>query len=230
MDLTEREKQQVFMDLLEEMTEKALEKSVLHKDKPVKKDPISFFTNPYDFQSQTGMWKERRSSVSHQTLRTIAERNPIVSAIINTRIQQVATFSSPVRLLEASGNNALGYRIIHKDRAKDLTEGEKNYVLELENYIWHCGMTGQKNIYSRDNFDIWLRKIAAAVFQIDPAEINFYQSANSGGSAPMFEGNQEAKLKISRDKGLRPLLSAVSLTISGCSIPSTSLSKGWALT
>jgi hypothetical protein len=44
MDLTEREKQQVFMDLLEEMTEKALEKSVLHKDKPVKKDPISFFT------------------------------------------------------------------------------------------------------------------------------------------------------------------------------------------
>jgi hypothetical protein len=397
MELTQRERQRVFMDVLEEMTEKALEKALLDKDKPAKKEPISFFTNPYDFQAQTGMWKERRSAVSHQTLRTIAERNPIISAIINTRIQQVATFSSPARLLEASGNNTLGYKIIHRDRAKDLTEGEKNYVLELENYIWHCGMTGQNNIYSRDNFDIWLRKIvrdsltfdgsatelvptrkgavaefhaidtatirlaltrqemdeeeerafvqimngqvvteyrpdeimygirnpttaiqnngygvseieqliaivtnifnamthnaqffkngaavkglvnikpssksggvpvdqfeafkrawkamvtgtmnawttpilqsegvefinmghtnremeftryldflvkiAAAVFQIDPAEINFYQSANSGGSAPMFEGNQEAKLKMSRDKGLRPLLSAVS--------------------
>lgn len=51
----------------------------------------------------------------------------------------------------------------------------------------------------------FLIKIACACYTIDPSEIGFPMSGASD-SKPMFEGNNEARLKYSRDKGLYPLL------------------------
>lgn len=398
MELTKEDMSKIFWETFEQMTQEALEKAAKDKGKEVLKVsedvmPKSFFVNPYDFTASTGMWRERRSRISWETLRVIADRNPIISAIINTRVNQVGTFSSPASMLEASGNNALGFKMVHRDRDHKLTPGEQDFITGLERYIWACGSTDRQSIYDRDNFDGWLRKmvrdsltfdagttelvptrkgsiaefhaidagtvriavvredvdekedrafvqvvdgrivaeyspheilygvrnpvtnirgngygiseieqlisvvtnilnamthnamffkngaavkgivnikagsappeqveafkrawqvmvsgaanawktpilqsdgvdfvnmgntnremefqkyldflvkITCAVFAIDPAEINFYLSGGTGGGAPMFEGNQEAKLKMSKDKGLRPLISAVS--------------------
>jgi len=51
-----------------------------------------------------------------------------------------------------------------------------------------------------------------AVYQIDPAELNFDLS---GGvqQTPLFESSQEWKLKASKDKGLKPLLRFISKSI-----------------
>ncbi len=43
------------------------------------------------------------------------------------------------------------------------------------------------------------------MYKIDPSEIGFPMSGASDAK-PMFEGNNEARLKYSRDKGLYPLL------------------------
>ena len=51
----------------------------------------------------------------------------------------------------------------------------------------------------------FLIKISCALYTIDPAEIGFPMSGSSD-SKPMFEGNNESRLKYSRDKGLKPLL------------------------
>lgn len=51
----------------------------------------------------------------------------------------------------------------------------------------------------------FLIKVTCAIYRIDPAEINFPLSGSSE-QKPMFEGNNEARLKHSKDKGLRPLL------------------------
>ncbi len=51
----------------------------------------------------------------------------------------------------------------------------------------------------------FLIKVGCAVYKIDPAEIGFPLSGNSEGGA-MFEGNNEARLLYSKDKGLRPSL------------------------
>lgn len=48
-----------------------------------------------------------------------------------------------------------------------------------------------------------------SIYQIDPSEIGFWMTAGNSDRAPMFESNQEAKLKMSKDKGLRPLLTAI---------------------
>ncbi|CAK0763553.1 hypothetical protein CCP3SC1AL1_320024 [Gammaproteobacteria bacterium] len=58
-------------------------------------------------------------------------------------------------------------------------------------------------------FNKWIEyliKITCAIYQIDPAEINFDFRGGGNDTAPLFETNPEAKLKHSKDKGLRPLL------------------------
>lgn len=56
-----------------------------------------------------------------------------------------------------------------------------------------------------NSYQEFLIKITCAVYRIDPAEINFPLSGGSDQKA-LFEGNNEARLKHSRDKGLYPLL------------------------
>jgi len=132
--------------------------------------PQTFFVNPYDFTSQYGLWRERRSALTWDTLRVMAEKNPIVSAIINTRIRQISSFSAPVSEQETTGNDQLGFKIAHKDSNKKLTSGEEKYVLELENFITHCGYVqpGQHRV-GRDGFDIWLKKIVRDSLTFDAA-------------------------------------------------------------
>lgn len=57
-------------------------------------------------------------------------------------------------------------------------------------------------------FTSWLEfliKVVCAMYKIDPSEIGFPMSGASD-TKPMFEGNNEARLKYSKDKGLYPLL------------------------
>jgi hypothetical protein len=51
----------------------------------------------------------------------------------------------------------------------------------------------------------YLIKLSCASYKIDPSEIGFPMSGSSD-TKPMFEGNNEARLKYSKDKGLAPLL------------------------
>jgi len=52
----------------------------------------------------------------------------------------------------------------------------------------------------------FLIKISCAIYCIDPAEINFPLGGSSEGGQPLFQGNNEDRLKFSKDKGLYPLL------------------------
>lgn len=59
-------------------------------------------------------------------------------------------------------------------------------------------------------FEAWMNyliKICCAIYQIDPAEINF--DISKVQTSTLQEGNNEEKLKNSRDKGLRPLLDMI---------------------
>lgn len=51
----------------------------------------------------------------------------------------------------------------------------------------------------------YLIKLSCAIYRIDPAEINFPLSGSSGAKM-VYEGNNEARLKHSKDKGLYPAL------------------------
>jgi hypothetical protein len=53
----------------------------------------------------------------------------------------------------------------------------------------------------------YLVKLICGVFLIDPSEINFEMKTGAGNqSAPLFMSGNEAKQKLSKDRGLKPLL------------------------
>lgn len=59
-----------------------------------------------------------------------------------------------------------------------------------------------------NNYIEFLIKITCAIYLIDPSEINFPLNG-SPNQQSLFEGNNEARLQFSKDKGLVPLLKAI---------------------
>lgn len=59
-------------------------------------------------------------------------------------------------------------------------------------------------------YQMWIEylvKIACAIYQMDPTEINFDLRGGGGtGAQPTFVSNNDAQQKMSKDRGLRPLL------------------------
>jgi hypothetical protein len=55
----------------------------------------------------------------------------------------------------------------------------------------------------------WLLKLGCAIYQIDPAEVNFKFGNEGSQGKEMFESSQEARIRASKDKGLRPLLRSI---------------------
>ena len=84
-------------------------------------------------------------------------------------------------------------------------------VMEADKMEW---IDLQRN--NRDmEFTKWqeyLIKLSCATYKIDPSEIGFPMNGSSD-TKPLFEGNNEARLKYSKDKGLRPLLKLIETKI-----------------
>lgn len=80
----------------------------------------------------------------------------------------------------------------------------KTPIIEADKVDW---VDLQKN--NRDmEFVHWIEyliKLACAIFVIDPAEVNFPLQGSSNESS-LFQGNNEFKIKHSKDRGLKPIL------------------------
>jgi len=77
-------------------------------------------------------------------------------------------------------------------------------VIEADKLDFINTQTSNKDMEYSQYYE-FLIKITCACYKIDPAEIGF-PLPGGANSAPMFEGNNEARLKYSQDKGLKPLL------------------------
>ena len=58
-------------------------------------------------------------------------------------------------------------------------------------------------------YQMWIEylvKIACAIYQMDPTEINFDLRGSAGQAQPTFMSGNEAQQKMSKDRGLKPLL------------------------
>ena len=123
--------------------------------------------------------------------------------------------SNPRGIIRYSGN-------INSTTLQDLKENwnaqvagvnnmHKTPVINADKVDWiNTHQTNRDMEYSV--FQEFLIKITCALYKIDPSEIGFNLSG-SGGVQPMFEGNNEARLKYSKDKGLKPLLKQIQFWI-----------------
>lgn len=121
-------------------------------DKPASEDPKSLFFDPFAIVEQLG-YKDKPSNITYGTLKAIAWKTPAVQAVIQTRINQIGSFS---RI--QSNRYELGYRIKTRDTNKEPTRAEKKWIEQMESLINRTGVT--ENPRGRDDFETFLKKLA----------------------------------------------------------------------
>lgn len=82
----------------------------------------------------------------------------------------------------------------------------KTPVLQVPNGIEYISVNQSNRDMEYSQWMNYLINIVCAVYQIDPAEVNFANNGGAAGQSSVFESSQEQKLKNSKDKGLKPLL------------------------
>ena len=116
--------------------------------------------------------------------------------------------SAPKGLLKIKSGTALGSDTLSQFRQQwqSMMSGVQNSWKTpiLEGDVDWVDLQKSNNDMEFAKWQEYLIKLTTCIFRIDPAEINFPLSG--GSEAPMFEGNNEARMKHSKDKGLYPLL------------------------
>lgn len=97
-------------------------------------------------------YKDKPSALTYETLKKMSVRNSVISSIINTRVNQVSTFSQPARFT----NDNVGYEITLRDPRKTPTDEQKRVIIAIESFLENCGFSYDP---SRDDFDTFLRKV-----------------------------------------------------------------------
>jgi hypothetical protein len=115
------------------------------------KDPKALFWDPFAIVEQMG-FKERPSQISYATLRAMTWRMPIVQAIIQTRINQISSFTKPQR-----DRYGLGFRIMTRDSRKEPSKQDRRWCEQMSSLIQRTGVTESPR--GRDSFETFLRKI-----------------------------------------------------------------------
>lgn len=123
------------------------------------KDPKTLFWDPFAIVEQLG-FRDRPSSVTYQTLKSIVWRTPIVRAIIQTRLNQMAAFCQPQR-----DRFHLGFRVRTREEAHEPTKEDRKWIKQAESLIMRTGATESPR--GRDSFETFLRKVMLDSLTLD---------------------------------------------------------------
>lgn len=113
------------------------------------KMPRSLFIDPFHYAEQFG-YRENPTAITYDTMRTMAYKDMVIAAIVKTRVNQVADFAQPQK-----DKYSLGFKIIPKNPNTIITEGIKNRIHEIEEFLLNTGTHWNPR---RDNFEQYLRK------------------------------------------------------------------------
>jgi len=130
-------------DSASESTPKSIEKA--------NTNPKSLFWDPYAIVEQLG-YKDRPTAVTYATLKAMTFKMPIVQAIVQTRINQMASFCTPQH-----DRYQLGFRLKLRDSAKEPTKQDKIWIQDMEQIFMRTGVTD--NPRGRDDMEMFMRRI-----------------------------------------------------------------------
>lgn len=116
-----------------------------------KDDPKALLWDPHSIVEQLG-YKDKPTNITYGTLKAITYRMPIIQAIIQTRINQVASFCVPQH-----DKYKIGFRVQLRDSEKEPTKIERDWMQQAETFMMRTGVTD--NPRGRDSFETFVRKI-----------------------------------------------------------------------
>lgn len=120
--------------------------------------PKSAIIDPINTMMYGGT-RNKPTAVPYSMLRRMAQV-PAISAIINTRLNQVARYGKKPRF---SGD--IGFRIGLKDNDKKMTSTQEAAAKKLEDFFLKTGW--ERNKVRKDNFNTFLRKITRDSLTLD---------------------------------------------------------------
>lgn len=146
-----------------------LKKAVSGKNDEVVRggEPKSSFFDPFLYADTAYGYKQKFSNISFSTLRRMSYQDPIISAIIQTRMNQVANFSVP-----QPDKYRIGFKIELKDEEDELTPELETIRDEIEEFILNCGVkeelgTREVILPDRNSFEGFLRKVVRDTLTYD---------------------------------------------------------------
>ena len=121
-------------------------------------EPKSSILDPYSANGEGGT-RQKPTSISYNTLRRMAQV-PAISAIVNTRLNQVARFARRPRF-----EGDMGFKVMLKDSEAKMNPKQKKMAFEIEEFFLKTGAI--PNAKRKDNMDSFLRKIVRDTLTLD---------------------------------------------------------------
>lgn len=121
--------------------------------------PKSAIIDPLTNAGSYGGTRDKPTAIPYRTLRRMAQV-PAISAIINTRLNQVARFAKRPRYMGDTG-----FKIALKDKEQKMTDKQKKRAKEIEEFFLKTGW--ERNKVRKDNFNTFLRKITRDSLTLD---------------------------------------------------------------
>lgn len=115
------------------------------------RDMKAYNENPMRM-AEAANYKDKPSSLSYNVLYQMSVKNSVVAAVLNTRVNQVSTFTKPARFSE----DGIGYKIRLRDPQATPTSEQKEIMNSIELFLENCGFNDDSD---RDDFDTFIRKI-----------------------------------------------------------------------
>jgi len=160
-------------------------------------DAKSSLVDPWAYGQVNQGYKEKYAIIDYQKCRQITYADPIVASVIQTRLNQVATFSKP-----QTDKYKVGFKINLRDKEKNPTNADKKKMKEIETFISNCGVPENfddtPDLKRRDSFETFIRKIARDSLTFD--QVNFEVVPRVDGMPYMFQAVDAGTIRVIPDK------------------------------
>lgn len=145
-------------DMISLLVKSGLAEPVLDKPRALHHDPYSV--------SDWGGWRQRPNGISFATMREMSAQCAPITAVLQTRTNQIGAFCRPQR-----GRYDAGYRVVARDREaakRAMTPAEAKEAQSIERMIETTGvlLPGEKPIY-RDGFKAYVKKSTRDILRYD---------------------------------------------------------------
>lgn len=124
-------------------------------------DEKAYYENPIRM-AEAMNYKDKPTSLSYNILYQMSVRNSVIAAVINTRINQVSTFTKPKRF----SIDGVGFEVRLRDPKEVPTKKQQEVIRALETFLENCGY---ENDNTTDDFDTFIRKIVRDSLTYDQA-------------------------------------------------------------
>jgi hypothetical protein len=156
--------------------------------------PKGLYWDPYSLVEQLG-YKERPSAITYATLNAMVWKVPVINAVIQTRINQVAAFCTP-----QASKFGHGFRVRMRDAEAKPTPADKKEARRLERFLETTGYTDDPR--TRPTFEQLMRKTTRDTLTYD--QVNWEIVPNRKGEPAAWYAADPATIKLADTYRLAP--------------------------